>query len=478
MLALLLIVLLITMLAGFPAAFCLGGVSLLFAFLGIYTGHFDAALLGTLPSRLFGLMQNELLIAVPLFVFMGNVLQCSGVADDMLTALNRLCRRLPAGLGLSLMLVGALLAASTGIVGATVVTMGIISLPAMLNAGYDKKLACGSVCAAGTLGQIIPPSIVLILLADQISSAYQGAMMKTGNFSADPVSVSDVFTAALTPGLLLVALYMLWFVIIRLIKPEAAPAYTAPVKRHAEERVIAALKAVAPPIALIMLVLGSILFGFATATEAASAGAAGACVIAALRRRLCLKTLRQASRDTGQVTAMLFTLLIGASIFSLVFRGFGGEHVVQEALSDLPGGMYGALILVLAVIFVLGFLLDFIEIIYIVIPIVIPVLVMQGADPLWLAALIAMNLQTSFLTPPFGFSLFYLKSVAPPEIRTSDIYKGVLPFIGIQMMMLLIVLFFPALALYPFGERKIITPSDPAAITEEAPAAPVYTPDF
>ena len=443
MLALLLIALVLALLSGYPAAFCLGGVSIVFGLVGYMLGAFDVSLFYALPGRLYGLMRTDLLIAIPLFVFMGSMLQKSGAATEMLASLNRSCRRLPCGLGVSVMLVGAALAASTGIVGATVVTMAMISLPGMLRAGYDPKLACGAVCAAGTLGQIIPPSIVLILLADRVSAAYQGAQMSAGNFTADPVSVSDVFAGALLPGLLLVAAYIVWMFILKVASPASVPDYAE--DSECADAPPSAWKALGPPFLLIFAVLGSILGGLATATEAASVGAVGAVAIALCKGKFSRKLLWETSHETGMTSAMLFSILIGASIFSLVFRGYGGDDVIHGMLVDLPGGMYTALAVSMLLIFVLGFLLDFIEIIYIVVPVIVPPLTLMGADPVWIAVLIAVNLQTSFLTPPFGFSLFYLKSAAPKEIKIGDIYRGAVPFIAIQLLMLTAIAAFPIL---------------------------------
>lgn len=434
----------LALLTGFPVAFTLAGVALIFALLGILTGLFDPAFLSAFPSRVFGIMGNETLIAVPVFVFMGVMLEKSKLADQLLQALAQLMRRLPGGLGLAVMLVGALMAASTGIVGATVVTMGLLALPTMMRNGYDPAVATGSICAAGTLGQIIPPSIVLILLADVLSNAYQQAQLSMGNFSPKTVSVGELFAGALLPGLLLVSLYMVYLAGMAFLKPNTMPA----IKQEVGEDVSFwnLISLLAGPFMLIVAVLGSILFGFATPTEAASVGASGAMLLALRQKQLNLTTLRAVVYQSTRVSAMVFMILIGASLFSLVFRGYGGDEYVQSLLSSLPGGHLGALLVVMLVMFLLGFILDFIEITYVVIPIVGPILLAMGIDPIWLGVMIALNLQTSFLTPPFGFSLFYLRGVTPPEIATTTIYKGVIPFICIQLVLLVLLALWPALA--------------------------------
>ncbi len=434
----------VSLLAGFPVAFTLAGVALIFALIGIMTGMFDPAFLSAFPSRIFGIMSNETLIAVPVFVFMGVMLERSKLADQLLQALAQLMRRVPGGLGLAVMLVGALMAASTGIVGATVVTMGLLSLPTMLRNNYAPSIATGTICAAGTLGQIIPPSIVLILLADVLSNAYQQAQLHMGIFSPETISVGELFAGALVPGLVLVGLYMLYLAVIAFIKPSSMP----PVEAEAGEDVslLTLLGLLAGPLLLIVAVLGSILMGLATPTEAAAVGATGAMLLALKQRQLSVKTLRVVVYKSARMSAMVFMILIGASLFSLVFRGYGGDEYVQSLLTSLPGGQAGALLVVMLALFLLGFILDFIEITYVVIPIVGPVLLAMGIDPIWLGVMIAINLQTSFLTPPFGFSLFYLRGVAPPEIATSSIYKGVIPFIVIQLLMLGLLVLWPALA--------------------------------
>ena len=433
-----------SLLAGFPVAFTLAGIALIFALIGIMTGTFDPSFLSAFPSRIFGIMSNETLIAVPVFVFMGVMLEKSKLADQLLQSLAQLMRRVPGGLGLAVMLVGTLMAASTGIVGATVVTMGLLSLPTMLKNNYDPSVATGSICAAGTLGQIIPPSIVLILLADVLSNAYQQAQLRMGIFSPETISVGELFAGALLPGLMLVGLYMLYLSAVAFLKPSAMP----PVEQKAGDEVslLSLLKLLAGPLLLIVAVLGSILFGLATPTEAAAVGATGAMLLALKQKQLSLEILRSVAFQSARVSAMVFMILIGASLFSLVFRGYGGDEYVQSLLTGLPGGQAGVLLIVMLVLFLLGFILDFIEITYVVIPIVGPVLLAMGINPVWLGVMIAINLQTSFLTPPFGFSLFYLRGVAPPEIPTSAIYKGVIPFIIIQLLMLGLLTLWPDLA--------------------------------
>ena len=433
-----------SLLAGFPVAFTLAGVALIFALIGIMTGIFDPAFLGAFPSRIFGIMTNETLIAVPVFVFMGVMLERSKLADQLLQALAQLMRKVPGGLGLAVMLVGALMAASTGIVGATVVTMGLLSLPTMLRNNYAPSIATGTICAAGTLGQIIPPSIVLILLADVLSNAYQQAQLHIGIFSPETVSVGELFAGALLPGLVLVGLYMLYLAILAFFRPSAMPAVEQ--QEGEDVSILTLLGLLAGPLLLIVAVLGSILMGLATPTEAAAVGATGAMLLALKQRQLSVATLRSVVYQSARVSAMVFMILIGASLFSLVFRGYGGDEYVQSLLTSLPGGQAGALLIVMLVLFLLGFILDFIEITYVVIPIVGPVLLAMGIDPVWLGVMIAINLQTSFLTPPFGFSLFYLRGVAPPEIATASIYKGVVPFIVIQLLMLGLLVLWPSLA--------------------------------
>ncbi|PHQ71690.1 MAG: tripartite transporter [Sneathiella sp.] len=500
----------VSLLAGFPVAFTLSGVAIFIAGLAWLAGAFDITLLGAIPSRIFGnAMWNEILVAVPLFVFMGLMLEKSKVAEALLESMGMLFGELRGGLGISVFAVGALLAASTGIVGAAVVTMGLMALPTMLKRGYDPKFAAGAIAASGTLGQIIPPSIVLIILGEQISNAYITSQSLLGNWSPEPVSVGDLFAGALFPGLLLVCLYMLYQVYLAIFKPETSP----PIPRDAASKsnrglILLVLRSLLPPVTLIIAVLGSILMGIATPTEAASVGGVGAILLAGLRQsgsgniwiygagisiplilvlanifdlRVGLHVtapeamlgfglvlpllgvliigvgisllqlfgsgiLQKVCRSTMEMSSMVFVILIGATIFSLVFRGLGGDEMVYNLLSDLPGGKYGALLVVMLVMFFLGFFLDFVEIIFVVVPIVAPVILLMDVNPIWFGVLIAMNLQTSFLTPPFGFALFYLRGVAPPEITTGMIYRGVVPFVLLQIFALVLLCLFPALA--------------------------------
>ena len=431
------------LLAGFPVAFSLGGTALIFALGGVIGGGFENAFLTGLPSRIFGIMTNETLIAVPLFVFMGVTLERARIAEELLETLSALFGSLRGGLGISVTVVGMLLAASTGIVGATVVTMGLLSLPTMLKRGYSPEVATGTICASGTLGQIIPPSIILVMLGDVMSAAYQRAQLSMGVFSPDTVSVGDLFAGALIPGLMLVGLYVGYLLIVAIVKPAAMPAH----ERADDERVtvVKVLLALLPPMLLILAVLGSILTGLATPTEAAGVGAAGAMAIALQRRQLDPERLKEIMRSTLSVSSMVFLILIGASVFSLVFRGYDGDEGVHAILQNLPGGVIGAVVVVMLVMFLLGFVLDFIEITFVVVPIVGPVLLAMGLDPVWLGIMIAINLQTSFLTPPFGFALFYLRGVAPPTVSTGQLYRGVIPFVAIQLLALLILALYPSL---------------------------------
>ena len=503
------------LLSGYPVAFTLAGTALVFAGLGHLLGVFDLGFLSAFPSRVYGTMINETLIAVPLFVFMGVMLERSKVAEELLESMGRLFGPLRGGLGISVFAVGALLAASTGIVGATVVTMGLLSLPTMLRRGYDPAFASGAICASGTLGQIIPPSIVLVLLGDVMSSAYQAAQLRMGNFSPETVSVGDLFAGALIPGLVLVGFYILYQIVLAIVRPASSPAIPAgEIGERYGQVVRKALAALLPPVTLIIAVLGSILSGIATPTEAASFGAVGALLLAGSRQAsgatgilaarwpaamaaaalvatlvllqffdlrvgravagaadvgaiyagmalltlagtgilICLYqvyrsgVLRPVMNSTARITAMVFMILIGAAMFSLVFRGLGGDVTIENFLTGLPGGATGAMMTVMAVMFLLGFFLDFIEITYVIVPVVAPVLLQMGFDPVWLGVMIAVNLQTSFLTPPFGFALFYLRGVAPPEVRTHDIYRGVVPFVLIQLGMLGVLALWPRLA--------------------------------
>jgi len=432
----------LALLSGYPVALALGGTALLSAGIGVAAGVFDASFMLAVPSRLFGIITNQTLIAVPLFVLMGVILERSRIAEDLLESMTRLFGPLPGGLAIAVTLVGMLMAASTGIVGATVVTMGLMSLPSMMRAGYDERLATGTICATGTLGQIIPPSIALVLLGDVLGNAYQQAQLSMGIFSPKTVSVGDLFAGALIPGMLLVTMYLLYIFCLAVLKPELAP----PSKSTEKVSGSMLLRSIAPPILLIIAVLGSILTGIATPTEAAGVGAVGALLLAMIRRSLPMAELGSVADSTTQTTAMVFFILIGASIFSLVFRGFGGDDLVQRLFDQMPGGVVGATLIVMLVIFLLGFILDFIEITFVVVPIVGPVLLSMGLDPIWLGVMIAINLQTSFLTPPFGFALFYLRGVTPPEIPTRQIYAGVVPFIMLQLLALAILSIWPELA--------------------------------
>ena len=436
----------IVLLLGYPVAFTLGGVALLFTLIGTATDTFDPVFLEALPNRLYGIMTNQVLIAVPLFVFMGVMLERSKIAEDLLNTMARLFGTLRGGVAISVTLVGMLLAASTGIVGATVVTMGLLSLPTMLKHGYKADISTGVICASGTLGQIIPPSIVLVLLGDVLSSAYQQAQLDMGIFSPETVSVGDLFVGALIPGLMLVSLYIVYLIFIALVKPDTMPALPAVAHENSAHIIEDVLQSLLPPLALIIAVLGSIITGLATPTEAAAIGAVGAMLLAAIKQQLTYDNLREVVTSTTRVTSMVFMILIGASLFSLVFRGFGGDELVHELLGDLAGGVFTAMLIVMLVIFLLGFVLDFIEITFVVVPIVGPVLLAMGIDPVWLGVMIAINLQTSFLTPPFGFALFYLRGVVPDTIRTTQIYKGVLPFIAIQIIAMVIIAYWPAIA--------------------------------
>ncbi|SHK87801.1 TRAP transporter large permease [Halomonas caseinilytica] len=441
---------------GYPVALSLAGTALAFAGLGFgleslgIDANFDGGYLSAFPNRLYGIMTNQTLLAVPLFVLMGVLLEKSKVAETLLDAMALLFGSLRGGLGISVTLVGMLLAASTGIVGATVVTMGLMSLPTMLKRHYSPSLATGTICATGTLGQIIPPSIALVLLGDVLSSAYQQAQLSMGIFSPKTVSVGDLFMGALVPGLILVVLYIVYVTVIAWLKPSTAPAADRQELMeelgHDSGLGWLLLKGLVPPIVLIVVVLGSILGGFATPTEASAVGAFGALMMALAYRRLDLATLREVLRSTANVTTMVFLILIGAALFSLVFRAYGGEELVTHLFENMPGGVVGATLVVMLVIFLLGFILDFIEITFVVVPIVGPILLAMGLDPIWLGIMIAINLQTSFLTPPFGFALFYLRGVAPDSVTTSSIYRGVIPFILIQLGMLLALAVFPELA--------------------------------
>ncbi|MFX0542977.1 TRAP transporter large permease [Roseovarius sp. S4756] len=432
------------LLMGFPVAFTLAGVSLMFGGVGYMLGVFDPSNFGALPNRYIGFMTNEVLVAVPLFIFMGVMLERSRIAEQLLMTMGKLFGNLRGGLGISVILVGAMLAASTGVVGATVVTMGLISLPAMLRAGYDPKLSTGVICASGTLGQIVPPSTVLIFMGDMLSGINSQVQMAKGNYAPMPVSVGDLFAGALLPGFLLVGLYLAYTIFKAITDPASCPATPVP-EAERGDLMREVLSALLPPMLLILAVLGSILGGIATPTEAASVGAVGAMVLAALRWRLSLTILRETVIATATITSMVFVVLLGASVFSVVFRLMGGDNLVHEFLSTLPGGTLTAVAMVMAIMFLLGFILDTFEIIFIVIPITAPVLLMMDVDPVWLGVIVGVNLQTSFLTPPFGFALFYLRGVSPPELPTSAIYKGILPFVVLQILAIAILFAFPGI---------------------------------
>ena len=430
------------LLFGYPVAFTLSGISILFALICIPFGIFDPAIFKSIPLRIFGIMNNVTLLAVPLFIFMGTVLERSGIASKMLENMALAFKNIRGGLSISIILVGALLAASTGIVGATVVTMGLMSLPVLIQQGYKKDFSAGLVASTGTLGQIIPPSIALVLLGDVMSNAYQRAQNNMGIFSQKTVTVGDLFVGAIVPGIL-ICLGYLFYTLYQ--NSQNADIQFDPKAQSASS--VDILKTLAMPLLLIVLVLGSIIAGIATPTEASAIGAMGALFIALINGKFNLAFIKEASQKTAIVTTMIFTILIGASIFSLIFRGVGGDELINLIFGSLPGGPYTALIFVLLFVFLLGFILDFIEICYVIVPLVAPPLLMMGFDPVWLAILLAINLQTSFLTPPFGFSLFYLRGVADESIKTSDIYKGVIPFIFIQLLILALVLIFPFLVL-------------------------------
>ena len=427
-----------SLLLGYPVAFTLGGVSLIFALICIPFGVFDASIFKSIPIRIFGIMNNVTLLAVPLFIYMGTILERSGVAAKMLQNMALAFQNIRGGLSISIILVGALLAASTGIVGATVVTMGLMSLPVLLQQGYQKDFSSGLVASTGTLGQIIPPSIALVLLGDVMSNAYQRAQNNMGIFSQKTVTVGDLFVGAIIPGIMICLGYLLYTFYKNFKNPNIV---FNPAKESLSRLEI--FKTLGLPLSLIFLVLGSIIAGVATPTEASALGAIGALLIAALNKKIDINFIKETSQRTAIVSTMIFAILIGASIFSLIFRGVGGDELIDLIFGSLPGGPYVALLFVLFLVFLLGFILDFIEICYVIVPLVAPPLLMMGFDPVWLAILLAINLQTSFLTPPFGFSLFYLRGVADESIKTSEIYKGVIPFIFIQLLVLSLVLIFP-----------------------------------
>ncbi|URQ66559.1 TRAP transporter large permease subunit [SAR86 cluster bacterium] len=432
----------LVLLAGFPVAFSLAGTALIFAGLGVITGTFESAFLGAIPNRLYGDMTNMTLVAVPLFVFMGVLLEKSNLAQDLLSNMAEVIGGFRGSLAISVIFVGALIAASTGIVGATVIAMGLISLPIMLSRNYDPSLSAGTICATGTLGQIIPPSIALVILGDVLSAAYQQSQLSIGNFSARTVSVGDLFMGAIIPGLILVFCYAFYVIIRAYLSPKMAPSQVVTIVSGKWKILLTSLL---PPFILITSVLGSILLGIATPTEAAGVGALGAILLAVSKSSLTRANLTEAVETTTEITAMVFMILLGSSIFSLVFRGFGGDDLITGIFTELPGGAFGAVLVVMVIIFLLGFILDFIQITLVVVPIVGPALLMLGVDPIWLGIMIAINLQTSFLTPPFGFALFYLRGVAPDTLATKAIYRGVIPFILIQLGVLIALAIFPEL---------------------------------
>jgi tripartite ATP-independent transporter DctM subunit len=469
---LLFIVSIFGVLAGYPIAFSLAGFSLFFALAGWLLGVFDPIILTSLPSRYFGLMTSEILVAVPLFVFMGAVLERSKIAEALLETMGQMFGAVRGGLAISVVIVGALLAASTGVVGATVVTMGLLSLPAMMRAGYDPRLATGVICASGTLGQIIPPSIVLIFVGDLLMGANQLAAQRRG-IAPDPVSVGDLFIGAIFPGLALVGLYILYVLGLAIFRPASCPA----LKMTAEEKASLGrrfFRALVPPLLLIVAVLGSILTGFATPTEAASIGAIGSLVLAALNRALSFATLLAVMRNTATISALVFAIVLGVSVFSLVFRGLGGEHLVEQVLTSVPGGLTGAILAVMVVMFILGFFMDTLEIVLITVPITAPTIIALGADPVWLGVMIGVNLQTSFLTPPVGFALFYMRGVAPASITTGQIYRGAIPFVALQVLAILVLWEFPGLATWL---PKVVFPDPVAAVSAPGPGgAPAANP--
>ena len=434
------------LLLGVPVSLALAGTSLIFAVIGIFLGEFEASFLTGLPNRIYGIMTNPTLLAIPLFVFMGITLEKSKIAENLLESLSVLFSGIRGGLAIAVTLIGMLLAASTGIVGATVVTMGLLALPTMQKNNYSTELSTGIICASGTLGQIIPPSIVLVMLGDVISSSYQYTQMNLGNYSPRTVSVGDLFAGALIPGVFLVLFYISYILLISYIDPKSAPKNKeSDIGPENPKKIISSLL---PPLGLMVLVLGSILLGMATPTEASGIGAFGALIISYTRKTLNKKIVLEISNSTLKITGMVFFILISASVFSLVFRGFSGDELVHNFLTGLPGDKVSAMIITMIVIFILGFILDFIEITFVVIPIVAPILLGMGFDPVWLGIMIAINLQTSFLTPPFGFALFYLRGVAPDTVKTQQIYKGVIPFVFIQIIMLVVLSIYPEIVTF------------------------------
>ena len=443
---LLFIITALLLILGYPVALTLAGTAIIFAILGHFLEVFPLVLLGVIPNRIFSILTNETLIAVPLFILMGNMLDKSGIATQLLSSLGKLWGKKKGGLAYSVLFVGMLMAASTGIVGATVVTMSILSLPLMLKWNYDKSISSGIICASGTLGQIIPPSVVLVLLADILQGANESASVITGELAPDPVSSIDLFAGAILPGLILVIFYALWINLYSFIKPDSLKSIENESINNLN--LIVVLKSITSPLLLIVIVLGSILSGVATPTESAALGAVGATLIAYFSKKLKKNVLRDVSRESLKITSMVFFILIGASVFSLVLRGYGGDRMVEDFLTNLSGGPQYSLFIVMLTIFFLGFFLDFLQIVFVIIPIVGPSLIALGFDPVWLGILIAINLQTSFLTPPFGFALFYFRGVAPTEIKTMHIYKGVIPFIIMQILVLFLIYKFPEIVTF------------------------------
>jgi tripartite ATP-independent transporter DctM subunit len=435
------------LMAGYPVALTLAGTSLIFAVLGDAIGAMSFGILGALPQRIFGVMTNEVLLAIPLFIFMGVMLERSRIAEDLLETMGRLFGTLRGGLGISAVIVGTLLAAAKGVVGATTVTMGLIMLPTMLRFGYDPRLAAGTVAATATLAQIFPPATVLVLLGDQLGNAYQAAQLSKGIFAPRSLTVSDLFAGALVPGFALVGLYIIFLVAVAVLRPKASPALPADAKALRGFKMLRRLAEVlVAPLALIVAVLGSILGGIATPTEAASIGAVGAIVLA-VRKAPLGGLVRPVCEKTVQIVSMIFLILIGATMFSLVFRALGGDDMVHRALSNLPGGPAGAVLTVMVAMFLLGFVMDAFEIIFVVVPIVAPILLaMPGVDPVWLGIMMAVNLQTSYMHPPLGPTLFFLRGVAPPQITTRHIYVGIIPFVAIQLLALVVLWFVPGMA--------------------------------
>jgi len=465
----------VTLMFGYPIAFTLAGTSIIVAFLGHAFGAFDYSILNGVPSRYLGSMTNDVLVAVPLFIFMGLILEKSGIAEQLLTTMGQLFGKLRGGLAYSVIIVGALLAASTGVVGATVITMGLIALPTMMRAGYGNRISTGVICGSATLAQIIPPSTVLIFVGDLLAGINQEAQLRRGNFTPDPISVGDLFAGALIPGFIMVGLYLLWIVYKAIFQPDEVPAMTMTEdeRQGLSWRVVSAL---IPPLLLVLAVLGSILLGFATPSESASVGAIGAMLLAAANGRMSFATLRYASMNTMMTTAVIFVIVLAASLFSLVFRGLGGEHMVEQALRNVPGGITGALVVVMFIMFILGFFLDTFEIILIMLPVCGPALLSLGVDPVWLGILIGVNLQTSFLTPPFGFTLFYMRSIAPPSVTTGEIWIGSISWTWLQMFALGLVWAFPGTATwlpkYLFGGSVQPAIHGPATAGEKPGAAP------